>query len=71
MASDHKRCPANPEETAERYAMDRLSPNRTATFRLHIFTCKTCAARVKQTEILIQALRAAESELNKTGKGSV
>ena len=59
-------CPAEPEEAADAYLLDQMSPGEVAEFILHLARCSRCSQIVETTRAFIQALRDAAHDSAKT-----
>jgi hypothetical protein len=59
-------CPADPEEAADAYLLNRMSPGEVGEFELHLASCSRCSQIVETTRAFMQALRDAEHDLPKT-----
>ena len=58
-------CPQDRAETAEAYAMRRLSSEEAAAFEEHCLLCPTCTEEVIAAEAFIRAMRAAAARFEK------
>ena len=52
-------CPQDPAETAEAYAMGRLSDQDAAAFEEHCLACPACTIEVLAAEAFVRAVRGA------------
>jgi hypothetical protein len=57
MRLDATRCPADPDEVAEAYCMDRLDAADAAAFNKHLLVCDECLEIVVATEEHVRAMR--------------
>lgn len=53
------RCPADPEEVAEAYALGKLTGAAARAFEVHCKKCLSCAAAIEREEKIIRVMRAA------------
>ncbi len=53
---------ADPEEMAEAYIMDRMTPADKTAYILHLEACPSCAAAVEEQRVFIEAMRSALRE---------
>ena len=58
-------CPRDRAETAEAYAMRRLSAEESAAFEEHCLFCPACTEEVIAAEAFIRAIRAAGTKLER------
>ena len=56
-------CPPDIEETAELYALKRLSPGDALQFATHCLTCRKCAAAAENAEAFVAAIRGAARQV--------
>jgi hypothetical protein len=62
---------ADPEETAEAFVMDRMTPGEKAAYLLHLDDCESCSMVVEEQRVFIEAMRAAMRDLaNKSGRNA-
>ena len=66
----HDRCPVDPDETAERYLMGRLSREDTVAFEDHFVGCTHCSERVQFTQDFVIAVRDAARRLRSRTAGA-
>lgn len=52
-------CPLDIEETAEAFAMNRLSTGDTLQFAIHCLTCRQCAEAAEEAKLLARAMKGA------------
>lgn len=58
-------CPQDRAETAEAYAMRRLSSEEAAAFEEHCLLCPTCTDEAIAAEAYVRAMRAAAARFDK------
>jgi hypothetical protein len=56
-------CPADPEEVAELYVMDRLPADQVSAYEEHYIECAACATVLQDAAVYVTAMRAAAEEL--------
>ena len=59
MSSPQPACPAAADEVAEAFVRKTLSPDRAASFKIHIVSCSDCAKEVEITGAFGLAMRGA------------
>jgi hypothetical protein len=57
-------CPVETDETAEAYAMGRLSIADALQFAIHCLTCRQCAAVAEEAKGFVRAMKAATRRLD-------
>ncbi len=58
-------CPPDPEETAEAYCRDRLSPEDAKAYEDHYLGCPHCLRMLETAQAFIRAMKAAAWEPRK------
>ena len=53
-----RRCPRNPEYSAERYCLGRLSPHQAIRFKRHCAVCRGCAGVLARENEVVALMRA-------------
>ena len=66
IVSVFESCPADPEEAADAYLLNRMSPGEVGEFEVHLASCSRCSQIVETTRAFIQALRDAADDSAKT-----
>jgi anti-sigma factor RsiW len=61
------RCPVDPEEVAELYCLDRLSPEDRQVFEEHYIGCPQCAEAVQKSQEYVDAMRDAARRIRRKG----
>ena len=61
-------CPSDPEDVAEHFCMHTLPPADRDWFQQHVRDCQPCARVLKDTEIYVEAMRAAAREIRDKDK---
>lgn len=70
MSVNRSDCPNDPEDAAEKYCMNTLQQVDREAFEQHVRHCQPCGRILKETEVYVQAMRAAAQEIREREKSN-